>query len=672
MMRSMTTRQGDRAKVFSRRAVGLAAGKAALISALVGRMYYLQVLESDRYKTLAEENRINIRLLPPPRGRLVDRFGVPLAVNKQNFRVLLVREQTKDIEGTLDALGRIIALSDHDRQKVLKEVSRKRGFVPVTVRENLSWTEMARIQVNAPDLPGIIIDEGLARYYPWSDDFAHVLGYVAAVSEDDLTGDPLLELPGFRIGKAGIEREYDLALRGAAGTSQVEVNAVGRVIRELRREEGDPGDELTMTLDARLQRKAVEVLGEESASVVLMDVHTGEVLALVSNPGYDPNAFNRGLTTAEWKALVANDHAPLTNKPVGGQYAPGSTYKMVVALAALEAGVIKPENSVFCPGHMSLGNARFHCWKKGGHGSVNLVEAIAQSCDVYFYEIAKRVGVDRIAEMSHRFGLGKPVDVGLPHERPGLVPTTAWKRATMDQPWHKGETLVAGIGQGYVLTTPLQLAVMTARLATGLAVRPVLTRQIVGPDGNLVPRPAQTPEQLGISRQNMEMVRLGMLSVVHGDRGTARKAALADKTIQMAGKTGTAQVRRITMTERQGGVIKNEDLPWKYRDHALFVCYAPYDSPRYACAVVVEHGGGGSAVAAPIAKAVMDECMRLDPARRTPTAEEMLALPPEAEPGPDDPTGTGTAGTGEAAAVEPALFENGLPRPLAKPDATGT
>lgn len=651
MMRSSTSRQGDRAKLFSRRAVALGAGKALMISALAGRMYYLQVVESDRYKTLAEENRINIRLLPPPRGRLVDRFGVPLAVNKQNFRVLLVREQTKDIEATLTALGRIIDLTEHDWQRVVREVGRKRGFVPVTVRENLSWTDMARIQVNAPDLPGVIIDEGLARYYPWGEQFAHVLGYVAAVSEEDLTGDPLLELPGFRIGKAGIEKEYDLALRGDGGTSQLEVNAVGRVIRELRREEGEPGAELPVTLDARLQMHATQVLKDESASVVLMDVHTGEVLAMVSNPGYDPNAFNRGLSQQEWKDLVSNDHAPLTNKPVGGQYAPGSTFKMVVALAALEAGVIKPENTVYCPGHMSLGNARFHCWKRGGHGAMNLVQAIAQSCDVYFYEIAKRVGVDRIAEMSHRFGLGKPVDVGLPHERAGLIPTVAWKRATLDQPWHKGETLVVGIGQGYALATPLQLATMTARLASGLAVKPVLTRHVMDENGNLVPRPAPELAPLGVSRHHLEMVRQGMYQVVNGQRGTARSSSLDIEGVEMCGKTGTAQVRRITMSERQTGVRGNDELPWKFRDHALFVCYAPANNPRYACAVVVEHGGGGSAVAAPIAKQVMEECLRLDPARRHPTPAEMLVLPPEAETHPDDPA---VAGAGEEATPDAA------------------
>lgn len=612
-------RDGDRTKLFTRRLIMLGAGKAALVSALAGRMYYLQIVEAEKYRTLAEENRINLRLLPPPRGRIVDRFGVPLAVNQQNFRVLLVSEQARDVGSTLDALATIIPLTEQDRQRVIREVRRKRSFVPVTVRENLSWQEMARIQVNAPDLPGIVIDEGLARYYPFAEQAGHVLGYVAAVSEDDLTGDPLLELPGFRIGKAGIEREFDLALRGKGGTSQVEVNALGRVIRELSREEGEPGAEVGLTLDSRLQRVAFESLGEESGTCVVMDVMTGDILALASTPAYDPNAFNRGLTPDEWKTLVGNPKAPLTNKPIAGQYAPGSTFKMVVALAALEAGVIKPEQTVYCPGHMTLGNARFHCWKRGGHGHVNMTDALKHSCDVYFYEVAKRLGVDRIAEMANRFGIGHETGINLPGERPGLMPTRAWKEAALGDIWHKGETLIAGIGQGYILTTPLQLAVMTARLANGgIAVTPRLTKREILPDGSLADHPVREAADMGVSRSALQIVQRGMWEVVNGSYGTAWRSKLPEELGVMAGKTGTAQVRRITKAEREAGVFKNEDLPWERRDHALFVCYAPYDAPRYAVAVVVEHGGGGSTVAAPIAKAVMEETLRRDPSRQGP------------------------------------------------------
>ena len=617
-VRASVHRDGDRAKLFTRRAAMLGAGKVALVSALAARMYYLQIIEGDKYKTLADENRISLRLLPPPRGRIVDRFGVPMAINQQNFRVLLVSEQTRDVGATLDTLSEIILLTDFDRQRVVREIRRKRSFMPVTVRENLSWEEMARIHVNAPDLPGVIIDEGLARAYPYGDDAAHALGYVAAVSEAELTDDPLLDLPGARIGKGGIEREFDLALRGRGGNSQVEVNAVGRVIRELSREEGEPGAEVQLTLDVRLQEFASRQIGDESGACVVMDVHTGEVLAYAAQPSFDPNSFNRGLTPEEWKDLVSNPKAPLTNKPIAGQYAPGSTFKMMVALAALEAGVIRPEQTVFCPGHMSLGSARFHCWKKHGHGAMNMNDALKLSCDVYFYEIAKRLGVDRIADMARRFSFGEPTGLGLAGERGGIMPTRAWKTAALGQPWHQGETLIAGIGQGYVLSTPMQLAVMTARLANGgFGVNPVLTRLV--PNGrNVQERPAQKAPDLGVSRAAMQVVQQGMWDVINAPGGTALRARLPKELGEMADKTGTSQVRRITKAERDAGVVKNEDLPWERRDHALFVCYAPYDAPRYAIAVVIEHGGGGSTVAAPIASAVMAETLRLDPARKTP------------------------------------------------------
>lgn len=630
-------RDGDRAKLFTRRVALLGAGKGVLIGALVGRMYYLQIIEADRYRTLAEENRINLRLLPPPRGRIMDRFGTPLAVNQQNFRVLLISEQTQDEQATLNALSTIIPLTDYDRQRIARDIRRKRSFVPVTVRENLTWDEMAAIQVNAPDLPGIVIDEGLARYYPHGADVAHVLGYVAVVSEKDLTGDPLLELPGFRIGKEGIERQDDLALRGKGGTSQVEVNALGRVIRELSREDGEPGADITLTLDMRLQEAAAKALGDQSGTVVVMDCMTGEVLAMASQPGYDPNAFNRGLTNEEWKALISNPKAPLTNKPIAGQYAPGSTFKMIVAMAAYESGVIKPEQTVYCPGYITLGNARFHCWKHGGHGKLDMVGALKNSCDVYFYEVARRLGIDRIADMARRFGLGSPTGIGLPGERAGLIPDRAWKQATLGDVWHAGESMVAGIGQGYITTTPLQLAQMVSRIANGgLEIHPTLTKQKVV-DDHLEPRSHKPPKDMGVSHTAIDLAKRGMWEVINGSYGTAWRVRLPKEMGQMAGKTGTAQVRRITKAEREAGVIKNEDLPWERRDHALFVCFAPYDAPRYAISVVIEHGGGGSAVAAPIAKQVMEACIRLDPVGKPkPVAEDGQAATPQAASSVDE------------------------------------
>lgn len=619
----------ERQKLFSRRTALLGGGKLLFASALVARMYYLQVLESEKYRMLAEDNRISLRLLPPPRGRIVDRNGVPMAVNEQNFRVLVVAEQTDSLEKTLEALSQIVPLSDGERARIMRDARRRRSFVPVTVRENLSWEEVARIEVNAPDLPGVMIDVGQSRHYPLHGLGAHILGYVSAVSENDLASqapDPLLELPGFRIGKAGVERIYDLALRGKGGTSQVEVNVVGRVIRELAREDGQPGMDLPLTLDLELQQYAAQRLGEESAAAVVMDIHTGELVVMASTPSFDPNAFNRGLSSAEWKELISNPRAPLTNKAIAGQYAPGSTFKMMTALAGLESGAITPEQRVFCPGFMALGNNRFHCWKKHGHGAVDLIGALKHSCDVYFYEVARRAGVDRIADICKRFGLGGVTGIDLPGERPGVAPSRDWKRATLGQPWHPGETLINGIGQGYVLATPLQLAVMTARIANGgLAVTPHVARDAVE-DNRMIPRPPPAYASIGVQPKHIALMRKGMNAVSNEPGGTAYRARIQDPAMALSGKTGTAQVRRITLRERETGVKKNEELPWKERDHALFVAYAPEDAPRFAIAVVVEHGGGGSAVAAPIARDIMIEVQKAYP-RTAPYAATTPAKP---------------------------------------------
>lgn len=608
----------ERQRSFSRRALLLGGAQAALVAGLAGRMYYLQVIEADRYKTLAEDNRINLRLLPPPRGRILDRFGLPLATNRQNFRIVLVREHAGDVEKVLMALSKLIDLGEHDYKRVMREVSRKRGFVPVTVRENLTWDEVSRVEVNGPELPGVTIEMGQIRDYPFANSMAHVLGYVAAVAERDLTGDPLLELPGFRIGKNGIEQKYDLALRGTAGTSQIEVNAYGRVIRELNREEGKPGDELVLTVDGGLQTFVHQRLqGEKSASAVVMDIENGDVLALASVPSYDPNLFNIGLTVKQWNDLINDPLHPLTNKAIAGMYAPGSTFKMMVALAALKAG-IGPEHKVFCPGHMTLGRSRFHCWKRGGHGWVDMHEGIQHSCDVFFYDTSRKVGIDNIAAMANQFGLGEKVGIDLNGERGGVIPTRDWKLANIGEPWQGGETLVASIGQGFVLATPLQLATMAARIASGRQVTPRLTRGVRAeaepPEDELVAPPEFAP--LNVPPAHLEVVREAMDAVSNHPRGTAYRARIEEEGMELAGKTGTSQVRRITMAERAAGVTKNEQLPWRRRDHALFVSFAPVHKPRYCCAVVVEHGGGGSAVAAPIARDILLETQLRDPAGR--------------------------------------------------------
>ncbi len=617
-----------RFKTFSRRALLLAGGQTALMASLIGRMYYLQVVEGERYRTLAEDNRINIRLLAPPRGRIVDRFGTALADNQANFQVVVVPEQTSDLGRTLDDLSRIIEVSEEDRARILKEVRRRRPFVPVTVLDNLSWHDVSRLEVNAPALPGVAIEMGQTRRYPFGEPMTQILGYVAAVAEHELSGDPLLELPGFRIGKTGMERRFDDKLRGTAGTSQVEVNAVGRVIRELSRDEGKPGRELVLSVDAGLQNFVHQrLLGVRSASAVVMNVHSGEVLALSSAPSYDASAFNIGLSSRQWQELANDPLGPLNNKAIGGTYAPGSTFKMVVALAAMEAGV-SPGHKVFCPGFMELGRSRFHCWKRHGHGWLGMHDGIKQSCDVYFYDIARRAGIDRISEMAVRLGLGEATGIELPGERAGVIPTRAWKQAVIGERWQGGETLVTAIGQGFVLTTPLQLAVMTARLANGgFAVRPTLVRGFrdamaegeeapSSPEataGHVAEVAASRFAPLGISEAHMKVVGDAMDAVSNHERGTAYRSRIEEEAWALAGKTGTSQVRRISLSERQSGVKKNEDLDWRYRDHGLFVAFAPVHRPRYCCAVVVEHGGSGSRSAAPIARDILIETQRRDP-----------------------------------------------------------
>lgn len=631
-------RDKDKARLFTRRSLIMAGGQAALMSVLAGRLYYLQVLQSDEYATMANENRMNIRLLAPLRGQILDRFGEEIASNRQNYRVVIIREQTNSIEKTLDRLSKLVPVSPSDRARVLKEASRKRGFVPIPVMENLSWEEFSRINVHSPELPGIQLDVGETRHYPYGPLFAHTVGYVGSVSERDLQNlqpDPLLELPGFRIGKNGIEKFYDLPLRGTAGTSRVEANAYGRVIRELSRQEGSAGNDLELTIDVELQQYAAKRMGEESAAAVVVDIHTGDILSMVSVPSFNPNSFNTGISVKEWRGLQANPKHPLSNKAIAGQYPPGSTFKMIVALAALEAGVITPEYSTFCAGHTTLGKHRFHCWKRGGHGKVNLQQSIEQSCDVYFYDIARKVGIDKIAEMANRFGLGVPLGLDLYGERKGLIPSTSWKQAVRGERWQVGDTFNAGIGQGYVLTTPLQLAIMTARLANGgkaVIPRLVKARFHKGPDGQPLTEEELAPKDMGISQNALRTVLGGMYDVMNGRRGTGRGARIDVKGWEMAGKSGTAQVRRISKKERLSGVLKSAERPWEYRDHALFVAYAPFDKPRYAVAVIVEHGGGGSSVAGPIARDLLKEALRLDPVRHTDRKEKISeSVPPEGE-----------------------------------------
>jgi penicillin-binding protein 2 len=576
---------------FSRRTLLLSGGMTAIFGVLAGRLYQLQIVDGDRYLTEAEDNRINLRLIAPPRGRIFDRFGVPLANSRRNYRVLLVPEQTRrGVRPALDALGQVITLDEKTRARVLKEAGGNKPFMPIVVAENLSWDQFARLNLEIPYLPGIQPDVGETRGYPYTEELSHVLGYVAAVSPEDKakdeTGDPLLDLPGFRLGKRGVEKTFDTEIRGHAGASRVEVNAYGRVIRELDRQPGQSGEDVYLTIDQELQSFLYSRLKDDSAGAAVMDVETGDLLALVSTPGFDPNAFNVGVTQDQWKALIQDDHKPLINKPLAGFYPPGSTFKTVTALAALDAGVITADTVFNCSGQFTLGAHAFHCWKKGGHGSINLRQGLKVSCDCYFYQVALKLGIDALQAGARKLGLGAPTGIEIPGERAGFIPTQAWKQKTFKEPWQLGETLVAGIGQGYILATPLQLCVLAARIAGGKQVTPQLVHSL-----GAVKRPRPPVEPVGFSPESIDAVRQAMIAVANEPGGTAYAWRIPDPAFAMAGKTGTAQVRVISAEERASGIRSNESLPWKLRDHGIFIGFAPTDKPRYACAVLIEHGG---------------------------------------------------------------------------------
>lgn len=602
-----------RYREFSRRSLLLGGGMGAFFALILGRSYQLSVVQGEQFNTLAEDNRINLQLIAPPRGRIYDRFGVELAGNGQNYRVLLTPDQSIGVDATLDLIGQLVTLTPKQRERILRDVRRGRPFKPVLVAEGLTWDEFARINVNTPSLPGVRPDAGEMRSYPQGPELGHVLGYVGGVTDKDVAADPqLISLPGYRIGRAGIERFADKTLRGTPGAAQFEVNAHGRVLRELSRRPGTPGQDLVLTLDHQLQKFAQERLWGQSASAVVMDVHSGDLLVLASAPGFDPNAFKNGPSPEVWKALTQDPKKPLLNKSIAGQYPPGSTFKPVTALAALAAGAITPDDHVFCSGSTTIGRQRFHCWARGGHGSMNMVSALKYSCDCYFYEAGRRAGIEAIAAMSQRFGLGQTYGLEIPGEKSGLVPNPEWKARVRKQKWTQGETFNVAIGQGALLTTPLQLCVMTARLANGgVAVTPRLIRSGDTPETKV----ALPSEGVGVDPEHLKIIHAGMDAVTN-QGGTAARSRLQIEGFTMAGKTGTAQVRRITRAERARGVRKNDALPWELRDHALFIAYAPVEAPKYAISVIVDHGGGGSTAAAPIARDIVTELLKRDPSAK--------------------------------------------------------
>lgn len=583
-----------------RRRLHLCAASAAAVLALLGlRLWFLQVLHGPELRALSENNRIRLRRVQATRGSIVDRHGRVLVDSRASFDAVLVPEDARDLETTVETLSQFLAQSSEETHRILRQAAGSVPFHEIVVKRDLNWEEVVAIETHQLDLPGVSIRITPRRNYPHGTTLAHVLGYVGEVNQREISHDEEYRA-GDLIGKAGLERAWEGHLRGVNGGQQIEVDAVGRELRVLDEVEEVPGNTLVLTVDLDLQRAAEEALGERAGAVVAMDPRSGETLALVSHPSFDPNIFAHGISAREWTGLVEHPRRPLTNRAVQGQYPPGSTFKVVVATAALEEGIVNPFTGVHCGGGLQFGNHFFRCWKKGGHGRVNVHQALVHSCDVFFYQVGQRVGVDTIAEYARAFGLGVPSGIGLEHEKVGIIPDSAWKKKRFGEPWYAGETLSVAIGQGYVTTTPLQLAEMTATLATGVRYRPHLVARVDSPEGNALEQFA--PEVLGrlpARKTTLAQVREALVGVVNAAGGTGKNARLQE--VVVAGKTGTAQVVKLGSKR-----LKPSQVPLQQRDHAWFVAYAPADDPAIAVVALVEHAeGGGGAVAAPIAHDVL-------------------------------------------------------------------
>lgn len=584
-------------KVDARRRLFLLGGLQGIFLSAVGfRLFYLQLLKGGTYHDLAENNRINFQPIPAPRGLIYDRLGEILVENRPDYRLQIIPELAGPLPPLLRRLQTMLTLEEKEIQTIIKQSKRQRAFLPLKVKGHLEWEELSRLEARIHSFPGTTVQVQSLRHYPYDSLSAHVMGYLGEASDGDKQVFPEITFrSGDLVGKSGLERRYEAHLRGTEGIQEMEVNALGRIVRELHRTPPQSGNDLNLTLDIDLQRESEASLGDKPGAVVVMNPNSGEVLAMVSYPSYNPNEFIRGITSKQWKDLTSHPDKPLNNKAVQGQYPPGSTFKMVVALAALHEGHISLNDAHFCPGFVERQNHTYHCWKRGGHGAVNVVQAIAQSCDVFFYKVAERLGVDGIEHMAKYMGLGERTGIGLEGERPGLIPSRAWKRNALNTVWYPGETLVTSIGQGYVLATPLQLACMVSTIANGGTLyRPTLVRP--NPGVAIVPK-----KQFQMNPTLLSFVKTGMEEVLHGPRGTARLAA--PKMVRAAGKTGTSQVVRQRRTD-SGKAINSSER--RFQDHALFVCYAPTVNPELAIAVIIEHGGHGSSAAAPVATRILD------------------------------------------------------------------
>jgi penicillin-binding protein 2 len=584
---------------FTRRALVLGGAQLGVAALLGGRMAWLAIAQRDKYDRLAESNRVQSQLIPPRRGWIVDRHGKPIAVNKTSFRVDLIPDRLQDPDRAIDELRQMLDLSHDDVERIKDALDKSPGYQPVPVIEGLDYERFAAVSLRQSELPGVAPTSGFTRSYPAGAAVGHLCGYVGPASADDYrkTHDPIYITPGFKVGKEGLEKVFEPWLRGKAGAKRTEVTAHGRLVQELTTRPEIMGHTLRLTIDAGLQEYAARRLGPNSGSLAVIDCETGGLLAMCSMPSYDPNSFTDGISKAEWAMLSSNDHLPLVNKTLHALYPPGSTVKPMNALALLRWGV-QPDETVNCPGFYRVGSAVFHCWRPHGHGAVDMRRAIQQSCDVYFYTMARRIGIDKLAPMAHALGLGEKFDIPAVMQRYGTYPDSAWKLRRYKSAWTTADTVNASIGQGYVLVNPLQLAVMASRIASGriLAPRLILNKRY-GPQGG----------SLNIPSEHLAVVHQGMRDVINtGGAGTAGASKLPVAGVEMAGKTGSAQVRRISMADRAAGRAKalGAGGAWKLRDHGHFIGFAPVEQPKYAIGVALEHGGHGAA-AAQIARDVM-------------------------------------------------------------------
>lgn len=607
--------------LFTRRALILGAGGVAAWAGLIGRLAQIQLQEGEIYKELAEENRVKFTNIPAPRGVILDRYGAVVAGNGENYQILLTpleaMRSDQGLQGVIDAIAEILGRDAEWARATYARARRGPSFRPVLVADDLTWEQFARANVQRPILPGANPEKGERRMYPFSGHLAHVVGYVQKPDDRTIESDPAMRHPDARVGRYGVELFKEDALRGKAGVKHQIVTAGGRVLKDNLPSSIKPaaGKDVRITIDAELQMKIYERLrfnregeeiGQQSAGVVVMDIRSGDLIAVVSSPSFDPNPFVQGYPYAAYAALRDNIKRPLYDKALKGAMPPASTFKIVVALAALELG-ISPNRRVHCSGRYWFGNRFWHCWKKEGHGAMAMRSGMKHSCDVYFYDLAKEVGPEAIARTAEALGLGRTYDPSIGDQLRGVVPSPAWKRRRYNEPWYDGDTLNFSIGQGEALATPLQLAVMTARVASGLSLEPRLVF-----DGT----PVAKPEPLPFKPENLEFLRESLWATANEWGGTAIWSGdLKFDGMRLAGKTGTAQARNITMAERATGVIDNEDLDWELRDHALFVAYAPHDAPIYAAAAIVEHGGSGSYSAAPVVRDALAEALRREKER---------------------------------------------------------